>query len=124
MVEPYRDSRRLWVARLELDMPIGAYLRRWGRPIRYPYIVKRFPISAYQTVYGRDEGSAEMPSAGRPFTRSMLACLRHRGVGLVKIVLHTGVASLETHERPYAEWYGVPQRTAERVHAPKTATAR
>ena len=124
MVELYRDSRRLWIARLDLDRPIGDYLRRWGRPIRYPYIVDRFPLSAYQTVYARDEGSAEMPSAGRPFTRSMLACLRHRGVRLAKLVLHTGVASLETHERPYAEWYDVPLRTAERVRAAKASGGR
>ena len=124
LLEPYRDSQRLWIAQLALDMPIGDYLRRWGRPIRYPYVVKPFPLSAYQTVYARDEGSAEMPSAGRPFTRSILACLRHRGVGLAKLVLHTGVASLETHERPYEEWYEVPSRTAERVRAAKAAGGR
>ena len=66
-------------------------------------------------MYARDEGSAEMPSAGRAFTRRMLACLRRSGVALAKIVLHAGVASLESHERPYEEWYEVPLRTAERV---------
>lgn len=58
-----------------------------------------------------------MPSAGRPFTRSLLACLRRSGVQLAKLLLHTGVASLEQHEEPYEEWYEVPQRTAERVRA-------
>ena len=68
--------------------------------------------------------SAEMPSAGRAFTRSMLACLRHSGVGLAKLVLHTGVASLESHEKPYEEWYEVPLRTAEKVRETRAAGGR
>jgi S-adenosylmethionine:tRNA ribosyltransferase-isomerase len=119
LLAPYRDSHRLWIAQLDIDLPIADYLRRWGRPIRYPYVVQRFPLSAYQTVYAREEGSAEMPSAGRAFTRPMLACLLRRGVGVAKLVLHTGVASLESHEKPYEEWYEVPLRTAERVREAK-----
>jgi len=115
LLAPYRDSKRLWIAHLEIDLPIADYLRRWGRPIRYPYVTSTFPLSAYQTVYARIEGSAEMPSAGRAFTRPILACLRARGVGLSRLVLHTGVASLESDEKPYEEWYEVPLRTAERV---------
>ena len=112
---PYRDSKRLWIAQLSLPLPLTDYLRRYGRPITYSYIKEPFPLAAYQTVYARDEGSAEMPSAGRAFTRRMLACLRRSGVALAKIILHAGVASLESHERPYEEWYEVPLRTAERV---------
>lgn len=125
LLAPYRDSKRLWIALLEIaGTPIADYLRRWGRPIRYPYVVQPFPLSAYQTVYAQSEGSAEMPSAGRAFTKAMLACLRRSGVGLAKLVLHTGVASLESHERPYEEWYEVPLRTAERVRATKEAGGR
>jgi S-adenosylmethionine:tRNA ribosyltransferase-isomerase len=119
LLTPYRDSHRLWIARLDIDRPITDYLRRWGRPIRYPYVPRQFPLSAYQTVFARMEGSAEMPSAGRAFTRPMLACLRARGVGIARLVLHTGVASLESHEKPYEEWYEVPQRSAERVRDSK-----
>ena len=115
LLAPYRDSLRLWIARFDVPLPIADYLRRWGRPIAYSYISERFPISAYQNVYARSEGSAEMASAGRAFTRAMLACLRHSGVRLGKLVLHTGVASLELHERPAEEWYEVPLRTAELV---------
>jgi S-adenosylmethionine:tRNA ribosyltransferase-isomerase len=119
MLVPYRDSRRLWVAQLSLPTPVTDYLRRWGRPITYSYVTEPFPIGAYQTVYARDEGSAEMPSAGRAFTRRMLACLRRGGIRLGKLVLHAGVASLEQHERPYEEWYEVPFRTAELVRDTK-----
>ena len=124
LLAPYRDSQRLWIAQLALDLPVADYLRRWGRPITYSYIPRPFPISAYQTVFARLEGSAEMPSAGRAFTRPTLACLRARGVGIARLVLHTGVASLESHERPYEEWYQVPQRTAQRVRDAKARGGR
>jgi S-adenosylmethionine:tRNA ribosyltransferase-isomerase len=115
LLSPYRHSPRLWIARLDIASPVVDYLRRWGRPIRYPYVSAQFPLSAYQTVFARGAGSAEMPSAGRAFTPRMLACLRSRGVGIARLVLHTGVASLESNEKPYEEWYEVPLRTAERV---------
>jgi S-adenosylmethionine:tRNA ribosyltransferase-isomerase len=112
---PYRDSTRLWVARLDLPLPLRDYLRRHGRPVTYSYIRRQFPIAAYQTVFAEVEGSAEMPSAGRPFTRPMIRCLRAAGVGLAKIVLHAGVASLENHEQPYEEYFEVPAKTATAV---------
>lgn len=119
LLTPYRDSHRLWIARLDINTPVIDYLHQWGRPIRYPYVERQFPLSAYQTVYAQLEGSAEMPSAGRAFTRRMLACLRARGVSIAKLVLHTGVASIESHEKPYEEWFEVPHRTAEHVRAAK-----
>ena len=119
LLVPYRDSKRLWIAQLTLGLPLVEYLHRYGKPITYKYINNNFSIDAYQNVYAREEGSAEMPSAGRAFTRPMLACLRRSGVNLAKLVLHTGVASLEQHEAPYEEWYEVPLRTAELVRATK-----
>ncbi len=115
LLVPYRDSKRLWIAQIVLPEPLIDYLHHYGRPITYSYIKSQFPIDAYQNVYARDEGSAEMPSAGRAFTRRMLSCLRHSGVSLARLVLHSGVASLEKNENPYEEWYEVPLRTAELV---------
>jgi S-adenosylmethionine:tRNA ribosyltransferase-isomerase len=119
LLAPYRDSNRLWIARFEGVADLRAYLARYGRPITYSYIDRSFPLDAYQTVFAEEPGSAEMPSAGRAFTRPMLVCLRRRGVRLAKLVLHAGVASLESHERPYEELYEVPVRTAEEVRRAK-----
>lgn len=113
LLTPYRDSKRLWIAKFSTD--VRKLLLEFGRPITYSYVKQQFPIDAYQTVFAREPGSAEMPSAGRAFTREMLVCLRRSGVRLAKLVLHAGVASLENHERPYEEWYEVPARTAELV---------
>jgi S-adenosylmethionine:tRNA ribosyltransferase-isomerase len=119
LLTPYRDSQRLWLAVFDGVASLREYLLRFGRPIRYSYVDGDYPIDRYQTVYAREAGSAEMPSAGRPFTRRLLACLRRGGVRLAKLVLHAGVASLEQHERPYDEWYEVPARTAEEVRRAK-----
>ena len=124
LLAPYRDSQRLWIARFDGVGDLRAYLERYGRPITYSYIDRSFPIDAYQTVFADEPGSAEMPSAGRAFTRGMLVCLRRRGVRLAKLVLHAGVASLESHERPYEEQFEVPLRTAEEVRRAKARGGR
>src|SRR5690606_28747210 len=67
LLAPYADSRRLWIARLDVTAPILDYLRRWGRPISYSYMRGVWPLEMYQTVYANEPGSAEMPSAGRAF---------------------------------------------------------
>ncbi|MDQ3810354.1 MAG: S-adenosylmethionine:tRNA ribosyltransferase-isomerase [Chloroflexota bacterium] len=122
LLAPYPDSRRLWVARASTDVP--SYLARWGRPISYPYVPRRWPLAMYQTVYAGPPGSAEMPSAGRAFTPDVLERLAHRGIRFCTLTLHTGVASLEGHETPYAEEYHVPRATADVVNAARAAGRR
>ena len=109
---PYPKSTRLWVASLDLPAPLLPYLERWGRPIAYSYVRGSWPIQTYQTVYATVPGSAEMPSAGRPFTPEILDRLTLRGVFLASVVLHSGVASLEHDEPPYEEYFEVPHETA------------
>jgi S-adenosylmethionine:tRNA ribosyltransferase-isomerase len=121
----YRDSQRLWIATLELDdEDVYAYLARHGRAIRYPYVPRDWPIEQYQTVYARVPGSAEMPSAGRPFSERVLEELQRRGIGWATLTLHCGVASLETHESPAEEPFVVPESTAEAVNATRAAGGR
>ena len=78
------------------------YLERHGPPIRYGY-VGAWPVAMYQTVFAGEPGSAEMPSAGRPFTPELVTRLVSRGIEIAPLLLHTGVASLESHEPPYEE---------------------
>ncbi|GAA2756574.1 S-adenosylmethionine:tRNA ribosyltransferase-isomerase [Actinopolymorpha rutila] len=104
-------SGRLWHA-VPTDPDVPAYLARHGRPIRYGYVGRDWPLHAYQTAFATTPGSAEMPSAGRPFTPEVVTELVARGILVVPITLHTGVASAEFHEPPYAEWFEVPAATA------------
>ncbi len=115
--EPYGDAGRLWIATLALGQRPLTWLAVHGRPIRYGYVERPWPIGTYQSVYTTEPGSAEMPSAGRPFTPEVITRLVAKGVGVSPVVLHTGVASLEADELPYPERVRVPPVTAERVNA-------
>ena len=120
LVSPYLGARRLWVAELRLPRGLSAYLGEHGRPISYGYLRSERPLSDYQTIFATEPGSAEMPSAGRPFTPRVLAALIARGVAIAPITLHTGVSSLERGERPYPEWFRVPAATARLVNATRS----
>lgn len=127
LVEPYApagpnvrelsDGRvRLWVARLTLPDAVLSYTARYGSPIRYAYVPTPWDLTFYQTVFAGEPGSAEMPSAGRAFTRGVLRRLGHTGVRVAPLVLHTGVSSLEDDELPYPERYRVPAPTAHAIN--------
>jgi S-adenosylmethionine:tRNA ribosyltransferase-isomerase len=117
---PYPGIERLWFFSGVGDVP-GA-LRRFGQPIRYGYVPHSYPLETYQTVFARVPGSAEMPSAARPFTPRLLKALAERGVQIARLVLHAGVSSLESEldgtEIPpvYPEPFDVPRSTAEQVN--------
>jgi S-adenosylmethionine:tRNA ribosyltransferase-isomerase len=121
---PETVGSRLWTARVAVEGPVEAYLDRHGRPIRYGYVPGRWPLRDYQTVFAREPGSAEMPSAGRPFTRQLVTSLVSRGVSIAPIVLHTGVSSPEAHEPPTPERYAVPEPTAHLVNVTRAAGGR
>lgn len=115
---------RLWEARPRIDGGVLAFLARHGRPIRYAYVPRQWPLPEYQTVFAREPGSAEMPSAGRPFTGQLVTELVTRGVTLAPVVLHTGVSSQEPGEPPQPERFRVPEATARLVNVTRQAHGR
>ncbi len=124
-IGPFPGIERLWFFRVDGDL--SAAMTEFGRPIRYGYVSSAYSLETYQTVFARVPGSAEMPSAGRPFTPRGLRALRERGVGLAPLVLHSGVSSLEGEpdrgEIPpvYPEPFEIPATTADRVNATRKA---
>ncbi|MFZ0664302.1 MAG: S-adenosylmethionine:tRNA ribosyltransferase-isomerase [Acidimicrobiales bacterium] len=119
LLSPYSEGPngvRLWVATLTVPQPLQTYLAVNGKPIKYGYVKGTWPISMYQNVYVTEPGSAEMPSAGRPFTPEVITRLVSRGIGVVPILLHTGVASLQASEPPYPEPFRVSGSTAHRIN--------
>jgi S-adenosylmethionine:tRNA ribosyltransferase-isomerase len=113
----FAGSERLSVARFELAGPLQDYMWRYGQAIRYGYVSEPWPLGAYQTVFAREPGSAEMPSAGRPFTAELVTELVARGVVVSAVTLHTGVSSPEHGEPPIPERFQVPPATARLVNA-------
>ncbi|WP_234539565.1 S-adenosylmethionine:tRNA ribosyltransferase-isomerase [Streptomyces shenzhenensis] len=117
--EPLSErGERLWWARASVD--VRGVLKEHGRPIRYSYTERNQPLSVYQTVFALPSadgaGSAEMPSAARPFTTRLVAELVRRGVQFAPVTLHTGVSSAEVHEPPYAERFAVPEASARLIN--------
>jgi S-adenosylmethionine:tRNA ribosyltransferase-isomerase len=127
LLRPYPDpaATRIWEAAVTTGGgPVHSYLARHGQPIRYSYVPGRWPLTAYQTVFAHSPGSAEMPSAARPFTADLVTRLIAAGVVMAPITLHTGVASLEAGEAPLPEWFEVPQPTADLVNLTRAAGRR
>ncbi len=119
---PTGFGNRLW--RVAVAGDLARALGRRGRPIAYGYLDRRYPLTDYQTVFGIDPGSAEMPSAARPFTTELVTRLIAKGVAVAPVTLHTGLSSQEAGEAPQAEQYVVPPGTAEAVNAAKARGSR
>ncbi len=126
LLRPYPDATatRMWEAAVAAGVGVGAFLGRHGRPIRYSYVPDQWPLAAYQTVFARSPGSAEMPSAGRPFTAGLVTDLVAAGVVIAPVTLHAGVASLEAGEPPLPERFTVPEPTAQLVNLTRAAGRR
>ncbi len=128
LVAPYASGARLMLARYRREdsdeETLHAHLDRYGEPIRYGYVAAPWPLSAYQNVYATTPGSAEMPSAGRPFTPELITRLVAAGVAVAPITLHCGVSSPERHEPPYPEPFEVPATTARLVELTRASGGR
>jgi S-adenosylmethionine:tRNA ribosyltransferase-isomerase len=130
LVEPFPvPGSRLWRAATDPATAAPAHLARYGTPIRYGYLARAVPLAALQNVYAApvgpgELGSAEMASAGRPFTDRVLVRLVARGIAVLPLVLHTGVSSPELHEPPAPERFAVPAATARIVTGARAAGGR
>jgi S-adenosylmethionine:tRNA ribosyltransferase-isomerase len=119
-----RDERipRLWrLTFSQKGIELLNTFYRLGRPIRYEYVSAPWGLDYYQTVYAREPGSAEMPSAGRAFTWKLLFNLQRSGVQTAYIVLHAGLSSylddhLDAQHLVSEEEYYVSQTAAEKVN--------
>ena len=121
---PTGRGTRLWRAEASGPRCLSQHLLRHGRPIAYGYLARRYPLSAYQTVFASRPGSAEMPSAARPFTPKLVTTLIATGVGITTLTLHTGVSSQDAGEAPQPERFEVPALTARLVNATRAEGGR
>ena len=127
-VSAYPGLERLWFVQIAGD--VEAAYAEYGSPIRYSYVDQEIPLRAYQTIFARVPGSAEMPSAARPFSSRLVQTLVERGVEIKSILLHTGVSSLEVEVEEledqvlYPEPFSVPPATARAVNEARRAGRR
>jgi S-adenosylmethionine:tRNA ribosyltransferase-isomerase len=122
--DPEVVGGRLHRVRLAVEGDVMTYLDRHGRPIRYSYVEHAWPLSSYQTVFGVVPGSAEMASAGRPFSTALVTSLVADGIAIAPITLHAGVTSADPGEPPTPERIVVPPSTAALVNATRATGGR
>ena len=123
---PHPELPRLWFVQFHGDLQVA--MNRHGTPIRYGYVPEAFGLDSYQTVFAKRPGSAEMPSAARPFSLETVKTLRQTGVEFATVTLHTGVSSLEVeadldHHSLYAEPFEV-SAAARQLNAARAAGRR
>ena len=119
-----RRARGCGRARVVLEGDVASYLARHGRPIRYSYVPRQWPLRYYQTVFAQHPGSAEMASAARPFSTELVAALVAGGIVIAPITLHAGVSSAEAGEPPAPEPFQVPAATAQLVNLTRATGGR
>ncbi len=125
LLAPYLTGARLWLAELDTGWTaLLDYLYEHGAPIRYGNLARDRPLADYQTMFAAHPGSAEMPSAGRPFTPALVRALVAGGIAIVRLTLHTGVSSQEAGEPPYPERFAVPRRSARTINAARARGGR
>lgn len=121
---PTGIGNRLWRARASGPRSLAQHLIRHGRPIAYGYLDRAYPLSDYQTVFSSRPGSAEMPSAARPFTHELVTRLIAGGVGIAAVTLHTGTSSQDAGEAPQPERFEVSAMAARLVNGTRAAGGR
>jgi S-adenosylmethionine:tRNA ribosyltransferase-isomerase len=127
LLKSYPGIPRLWLT--HFSSPTTALMRMYGEPIHYSY-APVYPLVAYQTLFSRFPGSAEMPSAARPITQRIYDTLLAHGIGIAGVILHTGVSSLEIedetveHQVLYPEPFHVSAATANAVNATRARGGR
>lgn len=97
-----------------------------------PYIHERLTDSErYQTVYAKERGSSAAPTAGLHFTPALLDDIRACGVAVEFVTLHVGLGTFRpvkveniAEHKMHAEYYTIPQRTADAVRTAKAVGGR
>jgi S-adenosylmethionine:tRNA ribosyltransferase-isomerase len=115
---------------LRFDVPedlLWPALYRAGRPVQYSYLEQPLALWTAQTVYGSRPWSAETPSAGWPFTFSLLAKLTTRGVREATLTHAAGLSSTGDPSLdallPLPERFEIPETTVEAIRIARRVIA-
>lgn len=113
----HEQGARLWSA-----------LYRHGRPIQYAYVEGALELWHVQTRYASRPWCAELASAGRPLTWSLLLGLSRRGVALASLTHAAGLSSTGDPALdallPMPERFEIPAETVEAIRAAKASGGR
>jgi S-adenosylmethionine:tRNA ribosyltransferase-isomerase len=113
------SGRRVELAARAEPGELWAHVYAHGAPVQYAHRSERMSLYAMQTAYAARPWAAEMPSAGRPLTWSVLLGLRRAGVELATLTHAAGLSSTGDPALdaalPWPERYEVPARTLDAI---------
>lgn len=103
------------------------FLQKTGKVPLPPYIkkeTKRFGY--YQTVFAKQKGAVAAPTAGLHFTKNLIKTLKNKGVNIVYITLHCGLATFRPikvddirKHKIESEWIEISPQTAKMINSAK-----
>ena len=113
---------------LEFSSDIKESLESLGKVPLPPYIKGDIDDeNKYQTVFASQEGAVAAPTAGLHFTDELLSKIKEKGVNVVTVTLHCGLATFrpvktqDIRNHPMeAEWIQVDQDVCNAVNTAKT----
>ncbi len=92
-----------------------------------PYIKQNVKdLSEYQTIYAQKDGSVAAPTAGLHFTKELLRKIKEKGVRVVYLTLHCGLATfrpvkcadIRNHDMD-SEYLSISKNVADEINAAK-----
>jgi S-adenosylmethionine:tRNA ribosyltransferase-isomerase len=122
---------RFFRLRFALDVPLDAYLERYGEVPLPPYIAREptaDDLERYQTVYARHPGAVAAPTAGLHFDEALFERLQMRGVASAYLTLHVGAGTFQpvdaedlSMHRMHSERFTIPEATVAAIARTRAA---
>ena len=110
---------------IQFDSPIEPFFPIIGHIPLPPYIHEKLEDpERYQTVFGKEPGSAAAPTAGLHFTKELIRKLLERNILTTQVTLHVGLDTFApvTEENPvdhliHKEWCDVSLEACNKINA-------
>ncbi len=104
------------------EMPLPPYIKPKKRTEQQKQKDRIF----YQTVYAKENGSVASPTAGLHFTEELLEKIKRKGIEIVEIILHIGLATFRPvktekidHHKMLPEWLEIRKESAKIINRSK-----
>lgn len=112
---------------IEFSLPCKDWIEKQGKTPLPPYIKKELDNDEkYQTVYSQKQGAVAAPTAGLHFTNDLLQRIAKKGVEIVYLTLHCGLATFQPvkvedirRHRMHTELIEISQDTADKISRAK-----
>ncbi len=113
-----RFSRFYWAKTGVDEAGLREILDKYGAPVSYEHIPFKLPMDFYRSAHSIVPGSAEFPSASRPFTERVMNLVERKGVRRAYLTLHCNLSPLEPWEFDASavlleEKYSISRQTAD-----------